>query len=203
MRSAGISCAAPPPVPPPFIPRHGPSDGSRSARHAHSPRRVSASARPILVVVLPSPAGVGVIAETSTSRAAPWRVRARVSTPRSSFAASGPHGTRSAAESPSLAPASKREWLGGIGGYSSTGSGTEGLPIPVRECDLGEGPPSQSPGKAAFWLAQSNQRCGDNSFRDRKKPPHAFFLRAKKRRERCAESLLACLQQEVLHRGID
>ena len=48
---------------------HGPSDGSRSARQTDSPRRLKAWPRPIVVVVLPSPAGVGVIAETRISRA--------------------------------------------------------------------------------------------------------------------------------------
>ena len=68
MSSDGTTCDAPPPVPPPFIPKTGPSDGSRSATAALTPIFARPCARPIEVVVLPSPAGVGVIAETSTSR---------------------------------------------------------------------------------------------------------------------------------------
>ncbi len=67
MSSEGTTWEAPPPVPPPFMPRYGPSDGSRSATAARTPIFVSPCARPIEVVVLPSPAGVGVIAETRTS----------------------------------------------------------------------------------------------------------------------------------------
>ena len=40
----------------------------------------------MLVVVLPSPAGVGVMAETSTSRGSPARDRGRSSTERSTLA---------------------------------------------------------------------------------------------------------------------
>ena len=67
MSSIGTTCARPPPVAPPFIPKTGPSDGSRSAIIAFLPMRLSASPRPTVVVVLPSPAGVGLIAVTSTS----------------------------------------------------------------------------------------------------------------------------------------
>ena len=48
----------------------GPSDGSRSASIALRPIRLSASASPTEVVVLPSPAGVGLIAVTRISL--PW-----------------------------------------------------------------------------------------------------------------------------------
>ena len=57
----------PPPVAPPFRPKVGPSDGSRSARQTRCPIFASPWARPMEVVVLPSPASVGVIAETRTS----------------------------------------------------------------------------------------------------------------------------------------
>ncbi len=59
--------AAPPPVAPPLRPKTGPIDGCRSARHARLPIRARPWARPIEVVVFPSPAGVGVIAETRIS----------------------------------------------------------------------------------------------------------------------------------------
>ncbi|MCY1233515.1 hypothetical protein D9M72_460610 [compost metagenome] len=52
---------------PPFIPRTGPRDGSRSAIITFRPARARESARPTVVVDFPSPAGVGDIAETSTT----------------------------------------------------------------------------------------------------------------------------------------
>ena len=50
-----------------FTPKTGPRDGSRSARHALYPSSRKASASPMETVVLPSPAGVGLMAVTSTS----------------------------------------------------------------------------------------------------------------------------------------
>jgi hypothetical protein len=67
MSSIGTTCAWPPPAAPPFMPNTGPSEGSRSAITQRLPMRFSASPRPTTVVVLPSPAGVGLIAVTSTS----------------------------------------------------------------------------------------------------------------------------------------
>ena len=55
------------PVAPPFIPNSGPMDGSLSARATRLPMRAKPWASPIETVVLPSPAGVGVIAETRMS----------------------------------------------------------------------------------------------------------------------------------------
>ncbi len=55
----GITCARPPPVAPPFRPNTGPSAGSRRQMIAFLPMAFSASPRPIVVVVFPSPAGVG------------------------------------------------------------------------------------------------------------------------------------------------
>ena len=49
------------------MPKQGPSDGSRRQTLVFLPIRFKASHKPMLVVVLPSPAGVGVIAVTSTS----------------------------------------------------------------------------------------------------------------------------------------
>ena len=63
----GATCAIPPPVAPPLTPKHGPSEGSRRQIIAGWPIRRSASPRPMVVVVLPSPAGVGLIPVTSTS----------------------------------------------------------------------------------------------------------------------------------------
>ncbi len=67
MSSIGSTCACPPPVAPPFTPKQGPSEGSRSAIMVFTPIAFSASPRPTVVVVLPSPAGVGLIPVTSTS----------------------------------------------------------------------------------------------------------------------------------------
>ena len=49
------------------MPNVGPRLGSRSATAVRTPIFASPWARPTLVVVLPSPAGVGVMAVTSTS----------------------------------------------------------------------------------------------------------------------------------------
>ena len=65
--SGGTIWARPPPVPPPLIPKTGPSEGSRRQRSARSPIQQSASTSEIAVVVLPSPAFVGVTAVTQTS----------------------------------------------------------------------------------------------------------------------------------------
>ena len=63
----GSTRLAPPPVAPPLRPKTGPIDGWRRARAASWPIRRSPWARPIDVVVFPSPAGVGVMAETRIS----------------------------------------------------------------------------------------------------------------------------------------
>ncbi len=57
----------PPPAAPPFMPNTGPRLGSRRQITAFLPIRLSASPRPTVVVVLPSPAGVGLMAETRIS----------------------------------------------------------------------------------------------------------------------------------------
>ena len=67
MSAAGSTVARPPPVPPPFVPKSGPSEGSRIASTARFPIFARPSVSPIDVVVLPSPAGVGVIAVTTIS----------------------------------------------------------------------------------------------------------------------------------------
>src|ERR1035437_568005 len=65
--SIGTTCEYPPPAAPPLMPKQGPREGSRMQTVAFFPRRLRASVRPIVVVVLPSPAGVGVIAVTRIS----------------------------------------------------------------------------------------------------------------------------------------
>ena len=62
--SIGTTWAYPPPAAPPLIPKHGPKDGSLNAATAFLPIWQRASVSPILIVVFPSPAGVGLIAVT-------------------------------------------------------------------------------------------------------------------------------------------
>ena len=50
------------------MPKTGPMDGSRRQIIVFRPMRLRASPRPTVRVVLPSPAGVGLMAVTSTSR---------------------------------------------------------------------------------------------------------------------------------------
>ena len=64
MSPAGTTIDLPPPVAPPFRPNVGPSDGSRRASATLSPFNAMPCARPIEIVVLPSPAEVGVSAVT-------------------------------------------------------------------------------------------------------------------------------------------
>ena len=65
--SIGTICAYPPPAAPPFMPNTGPRDGSLRAAITFFPILRSPSVSPTEVVVLPSPAGVGVMAVTSIS----------------------------------------------------------------------------------------------------------------------------------------
>ena len=65
--SCGSTSDSPPPVPPPLMPNIGPSDGSRSVATTFLPSRPKPCAIPTVVVVLPSPAGVGVIPVTTMS----------------------------------------------------------------------------------------------------------------------------------------
>ena len=103
----GTICAIPPPVAPPLSPNTGPRDGSRRASTVLAPSRFMASARPMLVVVLPSPAWVGLIAVTrislprcfrfsrgSRSLAMYWPFRSRSSSPSPSFRATRSMGKR-------------------------------------------------------------------------------------------------------------
>src|SRR5215468_6799022 len=100
MSSMGTTCASPPPVPPPFMPRVGPMGGSRRAITGRAPMRARAWPMPMVMVVLPSPAGVGVIEETTTSLPSGWSRRA-ARADRSSLALSRPYGSHSSAPSPS------------------------------------------------------------------------------------------------------
>ena len=64
--SIGTTCAKPPPAAPPLTPKIGPSDGSRRQRIGLRPMWPRPCASATEEVVLPSPAGVGVIAVTFT-----------------------------------------------------------------------------------------------------------------------------------------
>ena len=64
MSSIGTICAKPPPAAPPLIPNTGPKEGSRKQIIVFFPIRFRASPNPTVVVVFPSPAGVGLIAVT-------------------------------------------------------------------------------------------------------------------------------------------
>jgi hypothetical protein len=100
MSSIGITCEYPPPHAPPFTPKTGPSDGSRMHSAALWPSCRRACVTPTVTVDLPSPAGVGLIPVTSTSRPRGWR-RARAL--RSTFALYFPYSSISSSASPSSA----------------------------------------------------------------------------------------------------
>ena len=86
MSSIGTTCAWPPPAAPPFTPKHGPRLGSRRQIIARRPIAFSASPRPTVVVVLPSPAGVGLMPVTRTSLPAGRSRRARATKSSETFA---------------------------------------------------------------------------------------------------------------------
>ena len=69
MSSIGAIWEYPPPVAPPFIPNTGPKDGSLKARIVLLFKLFNASAKPIEIVVFPSPKGVGFIEVTSINLA--------------------------------------------------------------------------------------------------------------------------------------
>ena len=64
--SIGITWLYPPPAAPPLMPKVGPMLGWRRLMTAFLPMCFIAIPRPTVVVVLPSPSGVGVIAVTTT-----------------------------------------------------------------------------------------------------------------------------------------
>ena len=55
------------PTAPPLTPKTGPKEGSRKTANDLTPILLNPSCKPIVVVVLPSPALVGVIAVTKTN----------------------------------------------------------------------------------------------------------------------------------------
>ena len=66
--SMGSTWACPPPAAPPFMPKQGPSEGSRRATTVLRPMRLSPRASPIETVVLPIPARVAEIEVTRMRR---------------------------------------------------------------------------------------------------------------------------------------
>ena len=65
--SIGTTCAFPPPLAPPLIPKQGPKEGSLRVTRDFTFSFPKAWPKPIVVVVFPSPAGVGLIAVTKTN----------------------------------------------------------------------------------------------------------------------------------------
>ena len=85
MSSIGTTCAWPAPAAPPLIPKTGPTEASRRHSTGLLPMKPSPCVSETAVVVLPSPAFVGVIAVTLMSFAS-GRPASRSSTDRSTFA---------------------------------------------------------------------------------------------------------------------
>src|SRR5438034_9232268 len=98
MSSIGTTWAYPPPHAPPFTPNTGPSDGSRMQSAAFLPSFRRAWVTPTVTVDFPSPAGVGLIPVTSTSRPVGLR-RAKASS--RIFALYFPYSSISSSASPS------------------------------------------------------------------------------------------------------
>ncbi len=96
MSCPGTTWARPAPVPPPFAPNVGPTEGSRRQTRERAPMNPRPSVSEIAVVVLPSPDFVGVTAVTAISFPSGAAAR-RSSTERSIFALSRPYGSSSAA----------------------------------------------------------------------------------------------------------
>ncbi len=103
--SIGTTWLMPPPAAPPLMPKVGPIDGCRMAIVAEDPMCWKAWPSPTVVVVLPSPSGVGVMAETTTYLA---RGRSAIASMASSliFAAPVPYGSRWSDEIPAVAATS-------------------------------------------------------------------------------------------------
>ena len=99
MSSIGTTCVSPPPAAPPLIPNTGPSDGSRRHSTGRLPMWPSPWVRDTDVVVLPSPALVGVMAETQTTLALGASF-SRSITPRSILALYLPYRSTSSSSSP-------------------------------------------------------------------------------------------------------
>src|SRR4051794_33798680 len=99
MSSIGTTCVYPPPAAPPLMPNTGPSDASRRQSATFFPRWPSPCVTETDVVVLPSPAFVGVIAVTLISFPS-GRSASRSSTSSETFALYLPYGSISSGSRP-------------------------------------------------------------------------------------------------------
>ena len=90
------------------MPKQGPREGSRRHMVACLPIGL-ARPQPTVVVVLPSPAGVGLIAVTNTSLASS-RSGSEPSQPRSIFALSRPYGLRATSEQTGVCQSPELVW---------------------------------------------------------------------------------------------
>ena len=135
MSSIGSTCAYPPPAAPPFTPNTGPNDGSRVALIARCPSPCSACVSPIVVVVLPSPAGVGVIAVTRIRSPSGPSFRASIAA-RVTLAFVRPYGSISSAPRSRLAATSSIGFNTAPCAISISG-GCDGLmSTPISDCDV-------------------------------------------------------------------
>ena len=97
--SIGTTWVSPPPAAPPLMPKIGPSDGSRRHSTGRLPMCPSPWVSETDVVVLPSPAFVGVIAETHTILASGAPARRSIA-PRLTFALYFPYRSTSSSSRP-------------------------------------------------------------------------------------------------------
>src|SRR5438552_5057813 len=154
------------------MPNVGPIEGWRIATVERLPICDRACPRPTVVVVLPSPSGVGVIAETTTYLAMGRPLNSSIASSLI-FATSCPYGSRRCGPMPILAATSgigsKRAWRAicrsvGNSTFITTLSSCESrqhLPAPpLRRLDLVEREHVQSH-DAPVWLRELRQQCAD------------------------------------------
>src|SRR5882762_8156276 len=166
--SMGTTWLYPPPAAPPLMPNVGPIDGCLIATVARFPMCLNPCPRPTVVVVLPSPSGVGVIAETTTYLAMGRPLNSSIASSLI-FATSFPYGSRRCGPMPILAATSgigsKRAWRAicrsvGNSTFITTLASYESrqhLPAPpLRRLDLVEREHVQSP-DAPVWLRELGQ----------------------------------------------
>ena len=146
MSSRGTTWARPAPVPPPLAPSVGPTEGSRRQTSELSPIWPKPSVRATAVVVLPSPAFVGVTAVTAISFPLPC-VASRSRTDRSIFALSRPKSSTSAGSRSRLAASSE------IGRRSDSASGPASASVAMAQLMRTA---------AGSAISVDAERCADN-----------------------------------------